>query len=37
VLTVANVAATLVRFLLFRAWVFARRATARPRLDGATE
>jgi putative flippase GtrA len=37
VLTIANIAATLVRFLLFRAWVFARRATVRPRLDGATE
>jgi putative flippase GtrA len=37
VLTIANIAATLVRFLLFRAWVFARRANVRPQLYGATE
>jgi putative flippase GtrA len=37
VLTIANIAATLVRFLLFRAWVFARRARPQPILDGATE
>lgn len=37
VLTIANVAATLVRFLLFRAWVFARRRQTHPILDGATE
>jgi len=37
VLSLANITATLVRFLLFRAWVFARHAIARPQLDGATE
>jgi putative flippase GtrA len=37
VLSLANIAATLVRFLLFRAWVFARHSIARPQLDGATE
>ena len=37
VLTVANIAATLVRFLLFRAWVFTRRSRAQPIMDGATE
>lgn len=37
VLTIANIAATLVRFLLFRAWVFARRPRPQPILDGATE
>jgi len=37
VLTIANIAATLVRFLLFRAWVFARRIRPQPILDGATE
>lgn len=37
VLTAANVVATLVRFLLFRAWVFTRRPRIRPTTDGATE
>ena len=37
VLTVANVLATLVRFLLFRAWVFTRRQPTPSPLGGATE
>ena len=37
VLTIANVLATLVRFLLFRAWVFTRRPPTPSPLEGATE
>ena len=37
VLTIANVLATLVRFLLFRAWVFTRRPPMPSPLEGATE
>lgn len=37
VLSIANIVATLVRFLLFRGWVFADRAAVSPRLDAAAE